>query len=118
MIHDYAAVFDMMQDRKTNIDKKIQSLLFSNKMVKSISIIQEDEILGDSLKITSDEFYASDVFTQLQASKSTMWFYDLFDTKNLFVLRNLKSINTGKDIGVLVLQVDKIKCTPLSRHDF
>ncbi|PKM49346.1 MAG: hypothetical protein CVV02_16610 [Firmicutes bacterium HGW-Firmicutes-7] len=107
---DYIDAFEMMQDRETNFNNKIQSLKFSNPLIKNIFIAKEDEVLGDiSFDRTKflKEFSKSNIFEQAQQSKLSMWYTDLYDTDDLYIMRSINSVSTGKFIGVLVVQVSK-----------
>ena len=108
---DYENVYEMMVDRKDNVSAKFQSLEFSNKMIKKIFVVLENEIIGSDI-INSDEFikafYESDEYKTVSASNTTtLWLSDLYDTKDLYVMRVIKNFNTGKYLGTLIIQVDK-----------
>ena len=108
---DYDNLFDMMQDRKNKIDNKVQALQFSNNKIRHIFLVKENEILGNAMferQKFSDEFFKSDLFKDVQENNGgNGWYYDLYDTNDIFVMRNIRSINTGKFIGVLIIQVKK-----------
>ncbi len=108
---NYPNAFDMMKDRETNINNKIQTLMFSNNMIRNIIIVQEDENFGNvsvALKEQLKDFYTSELYQRVEASESSsVWFYNLFGTEDIFVMRNIRSIQTAKHIGVLIIQVKK-----------
>jgi len=108
---DYDDSYEMLKDRQVNVDNKIQSLERSNKMINGIYVIKPNEIVGSvSFDTTGliDEFFDSEVYKHVEkANQESVWFYNLYGTKDLFVMRNLKDFITGEIIGVLVIQVDK-----------
>ena len=84
----YDNALDMLQDRKTNYDKKIQALQFSNTSIKSIFLVKETEILGNSLlkENTFSEFFESEVYLKVQEAKlNPVWFSDLYDTNDFLL---------------------------------
>ena len=93
----YDNALDMLQDRKTNYDKKIQALQFSNTSIKSIFLVKETEILGNSLlkENTFSEFFESEVYLKVQEAKlNPVRFSDLYDTNDFFVMRSINNLNT------------------------
>lgn len=109
---DYDNAFEMIKDREENYDKKIQSLRFSNKVIKNIFVVKENETIGEMLfpkNSFSEEFYKSEVYGEVEKSGSnTSWFINLYDTDDIFVMRRFPSLNTGEIVGTLVVQVDKM----------
>lgn len=60
------------------------------------------------VKTFPEEFFKSDVYQTVKSTKnSNVWFYDLYETKDIYVMRSINSIATGKFVGVLVFQVNK-----------
>jgi len=101
---------EFQQDRKANFVNKIDAIRFSNFSIKSIIFIKKEESLGtfsyDTRSFVKD-FNASDIHQQVLDSKSPLWFYDLYKTKDIFVMRNIKNNKSGESIGVLIIQIDK-----------
>jgi methyl-accepting chemotaxis protein len=102
---DYENKEAMMAEREI-ITNTIQSITFSNKDIVSIFYIQKDELISgkgtnsfyheDSF---SDTFFTSDIYQAIQTnSNSTSWFYHLYNTNDLFLMRELS-------IGVMVIEV-------------
>jgi len=107
---DYENAYLMLKDRETNFDKKVQALEFSNDMIKSIVLVKEEEFLGKdpyNLKQAFEDFYSSEEYIIVkEASTNVVWFSNLYDTEDLFLMRNINSITSGKFIGVLIIQID------------
>lgn len=119
---DYKNDTVMASDRDTNFTKKIQPLLYSNVQLKNIYFVKENENIGN-LSVEEEQmlrgFFESDTYQSVKAAKyRPIWFTNLFNTDDLFVLRNIKSVITGESIGVLVIQVDKSLITEDLASDF
>ncbi len=110
-INDYDSSYEMTKDRQENFDKSVQTLQFSNPMIKNIFLLKDQEILGSvpvELKGQLDGFFKSDVYEKVQkANLAPVWFFNLYGTQDLYVMRNINNSNTGEFIGVLVIQVKK-----------
>lgn len=107
---NYDNMFEMMKDRQMNFDNKVQALQFSSPFIKNIFLVKEDEILGNIPIANTNflaEFISSDIYINAQNSKTTKWYSNLYGTDDLYAIKNIASINTGKSIGVLVIQVKK-----------
>jgi methyl-accepting chemotaxis protein len=106
---DYDNTLAMKQEHEKNITDKLFSLQYSNTWVKEVIIIKGDEVIGSSQgMMVLDAFKASGVAQKIQeANSKPVWFHDALGTKDLFLLRTLKSLKNGKDIGILVIKVDK-----------
>ncbi len=107
---DYDSQYEMVQDRLTNFDGKVNSLLYSNNFIKSIVVVKEKEVLGTTFvdEKNYETFYESEIYqTVMDAKSDPVWFYNLYDTDDLFFMRNLNNLNSGKSIGVLIIQVKK-----------
>lgn len=110
-VNDYNSHFAMSEDRKNNYDKKISALQYSNTLIKNIFLVKENETIGKpplNQQSFADEFYKSDVYKQVDINKKNpSWFFDLYGTHDLYVMRVINNIDTGKFIGVLIIQVKK-----------
>jgi len=109
-VNDYDDSYDMMKDRATNFDSKIDSLKYSNPFIERIFFVKPDEIIGDmtsNKKQFLKDFVESDIYKAGKDLKSTVWYANLYGTNDLFAMRNLIDINTNKAIGVLVIQINK-----------
>lgn len=107
---DYDTQYDMVQDRLTNFDGKVNSLLYSNDFIKSIVLVKENEILGTTLvdKKFYETFFQSEISQKVMDAKTDpVWFYNLYNSDDIFFMRNLNNLNSGKSIGVLIIQVKK-----------
>lgn len=104
---DYENKESMMKEREEVIFNTIQSINFSNKDIVSIFYIQRDELIsGKGTKTIYHEknfhsdFYSSDIYKSIQTrGNSTNWFYNLYDTKDLFLMRELST-------GIMVIEVN------------
>lgn len=109
--NDYKNPIEMVKDRLKNFDNKVQALQFSNQTIKNIYFIKENELIGitpfDDVDQFHQEFLESDIYRQAKETNSTLWYTDLFHTDDLFLIRSINSITTGKFIGVLVVEADK-----------
>lgn len=107
---DYKFPYEMTRDRAENFDLKILPFQYSNPTIKSIFIIKENEIIGnvptEQVKYY-DNFFASERYKSVQESESPIWLYNLNGEEDIYVMRYVKNIYTGKSIGVLVVQLDK-----------
>lgn len=108
---DYKSTIDMLNDRGSNFEDKINAIQLSNAMIKSTCFVKENEVLGN-IGIDQEAWYnnlfESDIYKKVKESKNEpIWFFDLYGTKDLFVMRNMKNIRTGEFIGVLIIQVKK-----------
>lgn len=118
---DYENTVEMLKDRKTNFEKKIQAMQFSNTAIKSIFLVKENELIGNvpfDQEVFKKEFVASDIYKQHVNLKTVVWYANLFDTNDLFVMRTINSLNTGKLVGILVIQVDKKLLMDNMTNDF
>lgn len=107
---DYDNGFAMMKDRETYYENKIQSLQLSNNLIKSIFIVKENEVMGAPVELNKplDGFFTSEVYEAVKASeRGAIWFYNLYGTEDLYVMRNLYNLNSAKLVGVIVVQVKK-----------
>ena len=107
---DYENDFAMVQMREKVFDKKVESLEFSNKMVKSIFIIKDKDIITTgSMSVTKEQkdvFFESDFYKTLQKNElKTIWKSNLFDTKDLYLFRNMNNMLSGKNLGTIVIQI-------------
>jgi methyl-accepting chemotaxis protein len=107
----YKDVYEMTQERDINFSTKIQKIQYSNDMIRNIFLLKENEVLGSmpfDVKTFPDEFFKSDVYQMVKSAKNrNVWFYDLYETNDIYVMRSINSIATGKFVGVLVFQVNK-----------
>lgn len=107
---NYDNAFAMMKDRETYYENKVQSLQLSNNLIKSIFIVKENEVMGAPVELNKplDGFFTSEVYETVKASeRGSVWFYNLYGTEDLFVMRNLYNLNSAKLVGVIVVQVKK-----------
>ncbi len=108
---DYKDLMERMKDRNENFDDTINMLMNSNVMISNIFVIKETDIMGVTKldrKTLPKEFYESDLYLESVASSlEPVWSYDLFDTNDLFLMRNIKGLNSTDKVGVLVIQVKK-----------
>lgn len=108
---DYEDEFYMVSDRQQNFTKKVESILFSNTLVVNIFVIKEDEIIGGVTENQKDlykTFMDSDENREIsKAGDQPVWFHDLYGTKDLFLMRTIRDINSDELIGTLVIEVRK-----------
>ncbi|MCF8018630.1 MAG: methyl-accepting chemotaxis protein [Vallitaleaceae bacterium] len=108
---DYDNEFYMMNDRQQNISKKVESMLFTNALIVNIFFIKEDEIIGS---VTGDQKDLYKTFADSEEKKiiseagdNPVWFHDLYGTNDLFLMRNIKKLNSDESIGTMVIEVRK-----------
>lgn len=108
---DYDNDFYMMNDRQQNISKKVESMLFTNSLIVNIFFIKDDEIIGS---VTGDQKDLYKTFGDSQEKKKVteagekpVWFHDLYGTNDLFLMRNIKKLNSDESIGTMVIEVRK-----------
>jgi methyl-accepting chemotaxis protein len=109
-ISDYESKSAMMADRKMHFSVKMDALMFSNKFIKNIFFVKEDEILGSIAfrsKTFLEDFNQSEIRQKVLDQKGVLWFYDLYDTDYIYVMRDIKNLQTSKSSGILVIQVIK-----------
>lgn len=120
--NDYKSSYEMRIDRSENFDKSIQAIQFTNSMIENIFIIKQDEILGRvSVEVEShlNDFFISEPYNQVKlANDKPVWFYNLYGTDKLYIMRNINNITTGKFIGVLVIEVKKDLISEDLKSDF
>jgi methyl-accepting chemotaxis protein len=108
---DYKNAFLMMSDRQQNFTKKVEAILFSNALVVNIFFIKDDEIIGgvtNNQKDLNKTFADSEENKKLsEADDEPVWFHDLYSTKDLFLMRKIRNINSDKILGTLVIEVRK-----------
>jgi len=108
---DYENAFLMMNDRQQNFTKKVESILFSNTLVVNIFFIKDDEIIGG---VTNNQKDLYKTFTNSEENKKLseaddkpVWFHDLYGTEDLYLMRNIRNINSDEMQGILVIEVRK-----------
>ncbi len=105
---DYEGPYEMMIERKDNFDSVILALQSSNKNIKKIFLVKENEIIGAVPNETQlafvNECVASYNTGDIQEDKPKIWYYD---DAYIYVLKNINSFQNGRYIGVLVMQIDK-----------
>jgi methyl-accepting chemotaxis protein len=108
---DYKNVLQLNKDRSENFEKKVFAYKYSNALVKNIFVIKDNEIIGDTPGSSStrmeDFLKRPEYQATLDNKDDPVWFYNLFGTDDLFLLRNLDSPVSNKHIGTLVIQVTK-----------
>jgi methyl-accepting chemotaxis protein len=107
---DYDSQYEMIKDRSTNFDEKVNSLVYSNDLIKSIVLVKENEMIGTSIldKKYYENFFQSKICQKVMDAKTDpVWFYNLYNTDDIFFMRSLNNLNTGKSIGILIIQVKK-----------
>jgi len=108
---NYENAFLMMSDRQQNFTKKVEAILFSNALVVNIFFIKDDEIIGgvtNNQKDLNKTFADSEENKKIsEADDKPVWFHDLYSTKDLFLMRKIRDINSDKILGTLVIEVRK-----------
>ncbi len=106
---DYENQFQFVSERMDIIDPLFRNIQLTNRAVKTIVFIKENEIISSN-KVTyldsdtfSDEFFSRPYVQSLQGSASK-WFYDAFNTDSIFMIRRVRSVIA--DIGVLMFEIN------------
>jgi methyl-accepting chemotaxis protein len=108
---EYSDVLEMKEAQDINFFDKSNAIMSSNKDINSIFVIRDKDILG-TVPFNRDSFLkvfkGSELEAQVLSSKSLpLWYYDQFDTQDLFLMRLINDMRTGKPAGILVIQVKK-----------
>lgn len=108
---DYDNASLMMNDRQQHFTKKVESILFSNALIVNIFFIKEDEIIGgvtnnqkDLYKTFANSEENKKIF---EAGDQPVWFHDLYGSDDLYLMRNIRNIDSDEILGTLVLEVKK-----------
>jgi len=105
----YATAFEMEQDRDTNIINKIKSLMMSNEMIRNIFIVKDTEIIGNSPFVAEtfiENFYSGPEYQILrEANSSPVWFFNLYNKDDIYLMQNMNNVMTNAYIGTLVIQL-------------
>jgi methyl-accepting chemotaxis protein len=105
----YATEFDMKLDRDTNFDTKIKALTSSNDAIKNIFFVKKTEVIGSiPFEKTSfiENFYASPELEAVnKAVDKPVWFYKLYNTDDIYLMKNLKNAVSGGIVGTLIMQI-------------
>ncbi len=105
---DYEKAYDLVLDRKQNVDSVFTSLQSSNNNIRKIFLVKEDETIGTTPEIKQkafvDQCIESYIAGDTKKGKKRAWFYD---EDSLYIMKDIHNIQTSRYIGVLVIQVDK-----------
>jgi len=108
---NYDNEYLMLQDRQQNFTKKVESILFANAVVVNVFFIKDDEIIGGVTNNQTDlykTFADSKEYKKIsEADDKPVWFHDLYGTKDLFLMRNIRNMNSHEIEGTLVFEVSK-----------
>ncbi len=106
---DYESSFDMMQERKETVDSVISSLQSTNNNILKVFLVKENETIGSTTGNTEqqallEQYIESYLGGDTSKGKKLAWFYN---DSYYYVLKDIRNVQTGKYVGVLVLQVNK-----------
>ncbi len=104
---DYERPYEMMIERKDNFESVILSLKSSNSNIKTIYLVKANEVIGTMPEKEEQSFVEECMASYLakeEKDKAVSWYYN---SKHMYVLKQINSFQTGKYIGVLVLQLDR-----------
>lgn len=108
-ISSYESDFDMRLDRETNFDNKVKALVTSNTSIRNIFFIKKNEIIGSipfEKSTFLENFFESPEFTAVnQAGDKPVWFDKLYNTGDIYLMKNLKNALSGGTVGTLVIQI-------------
>lgn len=109
-VRDYDNEYAMINDQKAKFEETVKPLIFSNKSIINIYAVMSDKIASNTKLVVTPEtiktFYESEEVKVLNENGTKpVWFSNLYDTDHIFLMRTFKSITTGKDLGVLVIEV-------------
>ncbi len=112
-IDNYENLYYMLKDREDNIYTLVTSLQSSEKSIKSIAFIKEDEVIEQTKQTyyTAENFtkdyFASPEYQAVDEAKSRpVWFYGLFGTEDLFFMRQVRNIYSAASVSVLTFAID------------
>jgi len=105
----YATEFDMKLDRDTNFDTKIKALVSSNDAIRNIFFVKKNEIIGsipfEKTSFIGKFFESPELQAVNQAGDKPVWFYRLYNTEDIYLMKNLKNAVSGGIVGTLVIQI-------------
>lgn len=108
-ISSYQSEFEMKTDREINFDNKVKSLVLSNDMIKNIFLVKKNEAIGnipfEKTKFIED-FFVSDIFAKVnEAGNQPVWFFNLYNTEDIYLMQNVQNVGSGNLIGTLIIQI-------------
>ncbi len=112
---DYDNLYEMLKERDLNINNQLNSIRFANPHITNTLVIKSNELIDPigTSRIFTDEFrvsfFKSEIYEKVKAKKGgTVWFSHLYDNpKSIYLMKQIRSMSTGTEIGVLILEVDK-----------
>ncbi len=112
-IDNYENLYYMLKDREDSIYTLVTSLQSSEKNIKSIAFIKENEVIEQTKQTYytsenfTEEFFASPEYQMVADAKSRpVWFYGLFGTEDLFFMRQVRNIYSAASVSVLTFTID------------
>jgi methyl-accepting chemotaxis protein len=108
-ISSYETEFDMKFDRETNFDNKIKALVTSNESIRNIFFVKKNEVIGfipfERTAFIENFFESPELTAVNQAGDKPVWFYKLYDTEDIYLMKNLKNAISGGIVGTLIIQI-------------
>ena len=121
---DYEQLSDMVKERQDKLYALSSSLKLSTQGIRSIAIIKQDEILDADFtsyyntQDFSQNFKKSEIYQKVKGAKSSpVWFYNLFNTDELFFMRLVKNNLSETKDSVLSITVDKAYLSQLLKSE-
>ena len=109
---DYENYFDFARERLDIIDPLFMSITITNPYIDNILFVKENEVIQSENEAyyDTDEFRADVKSTQAYAAimdrkQTVYWYHDAHDKQQIFLMR--KITNVMRDIGVLMIELDK-----------
>lgn len=113
---DYDNKYFMVDDREENLFPLILALQSANPNLKTIAFIKDDELISRQRKEVAPyffegsflgNFFASNEFNVITgANHKTEWFYGLYDTKELFLMKDIKNVYAADKSTALMIAVE------------
>lgn len=109
---DFPSEIERMTELERNVFMKIQALQASNEFVRYAYFVKDTEVIHNRTPYGSEEFlksfHKSEAFQLVTKSDTkSAWFYNLFETQDLFLFKNIVNMGSKKSMGILVIQVKK-----------
>ncbi|MBN2222474.1 MAG: methyl-accepting chemotaxis protein [Vallitaleaceae bacterium] len=111
-LKDYASDYDMLKDRQDNLFTRLNALRLSVPELNRVWIVKEDEIIDPAktdeyrtteFKKTFDESPENQLL--VSGTVKTLWAYQLFNTQDIFYMRNFRNSAHSGALTTLVFMI-------------
>lgn len=111
-VADYPSDYDKLKDRQDNLFTRINALRLSTPELSKVLFVSDKEIIDPSKSdyFITDEF-RSNYFNSQEYKNLTdpnlkqQWFYKLYDTNEIYFMRNFRNTNSPGTLSTLILSV-------------